>query len=245
MIYAQTTDITQECLDSIQKTYSYDRVNRFWNINGLISVEKDNKSGVVNKQGNIVIPIEYDHIGATERPIFSVRKEDKWGFIDSVGSVIVPIVYENVGIFGNSNVVGAKLNGKWGLINENDDVILNFNYDKVNQYSDLENLIFMQKDSKWELFNDKGIQVLPNKFDEITISFFASGRFVKENGKWGKINEFGEIIMPIKYDFIREVLVDRTTQAKRDGKFFLLDVKNGNEIEEITAVMMDMTIKNF
>ncbi|GHT49322.1 hypothetical protein AGMMS49982_02560 [Bacteroidia bacterium] len=229
MICAQRTDITEQCLDSIKKIYSCDRAHRFWNINNLICVEKEHKYGVIDKYGNIIVPIQYDFIHAEEIPILSAKIDGKYGFLDSIGTILIPFRYEDVKIFRDRQVTSAKLNGKWGLINQNDSVILNFDYEDATIYTGI-NIFLMMINNKWQLFNENGKQIIQNKIDKISISFLSPGLFIRENNKWGKIDEFGNIIIPIKYEYINEVTVDRTVQAKRDGRYFLLE-NNGSETE--------------
>jgi len=53
---------------------------------GLCSVEKDGKSGGIDKTGTEVIPLGlYDSVWSVSEGLCGVRKGDKWGFINKQG----------------------------------------------------------------------------------------------------------------------------------------------------------------
>ena len=70
-------------------------------------VSKNNKWGFINKDGEIVIPLEYNFAYEFAEGLAPVKIKDKWGFIDKTGKIIIPIEYKNVRNFyqGFSQVI--------------------------------------------------------------------------------------------------------------------------------------------
>ena len=58
-------------------------------------VEKDDKSGFIDKEGREVIPCMYDAAGSFSEGLAYVKKDDKWGYIDKTGREIIPFIYES------------------------------------------------------------------------------------------------------------------------------------------------------
>ena len=75
--------------------YGYDI--RYLN-EGLISVQKDGKTGVVDLNGQLVIPTVYDDVdrgvGLFSHGTAVVRKNGKLGIIDKTGKIIIPPTYD-------------------------------------------------------------------------------------------------------------------------------------------------------
>ncbi|MBX7182012.1 MAG: WG repeat-containing protein [Bacteroidia bacterium] len=70
-------------------TYIY-----YWGIKQLI-VKKDLKFGVVNTDGAVEIPMEYDHISSYHGD-FCVNKEKKFGIINTQGKVEMPVIFDGL-----------------------------------------------------------------------------------------------------------------------------------------------------
>jgi hypothetical protein len=68
----------------------------------------------------------------------------KWGFIDSTQQIVISPIYDFVRLF-NDGVAKVKLDGKWGLINEEGKRITEIKYDKL----------FLTKENKYECGNEE------------------------------------------------------------------------------------------
>ena len=55
--------------------------------------------------------------------LFAKKINDKWGFVDKDGNLKVQNEYDMVTEFNSYGFAGIKLDGKWGVINSNGDVI--------------------------------------------------------------------------------------------------------------------------
>ena len=102
--------------------------------------DKDTKKyGIVNKQGKVVLPVEYDRQICcysidllTHKRLLALVKNGKHGIIDINGNIVIDFKYVDL-IYMNGGYASCKLSedGKWGLIDMNGNLIVNFNYDYI------------------------------------------------------------------------------------------------------------------
>ena len=55
--------------------------------------------------------------------MYAKKQNEKWGFVDKFGVIKVNAEYDMVTEFNEYGFAGIKKNGKWGVINENGEVI--------------------------------------------------------------------------------------------------------------------------
>lgn len=64
----------------------------------LFSVGKDGKYGVIDRSGNVVIPMVYDMTSVYNYGLFGVCKDKKWGYVTTENKVVVPMEFDNLKI---------------------------------------------------------------------------------------------------------------------------------------------------
>ena len=112
--------------------------------NGLTIVEKNDKYGILNKKGKIVIPAKYDFIHFNVENTFemkdsvgTIQKDGKVGLVNSKGKIIVPLKkYDRLDIYNiGTYYVVRKQNGdyKYGLIHK-DGTATRPKYDGIDSY---------------------------------------------------------------------------------------------------------------
>lgn len=163
--------------------------------NGIYKYKKGGKFGlVVSENGkNYIIPSEYDDFYFQDANL---------------------AIYKRLGIsYSNPDLIIAKQNGKWGVINKQNKKVVDFVYDWV----------IMQN-----ALVDEKISVNKNDvtFDYKSISFPQSDLIiVGKNDKYGVINRTGHILIPLKYSFIKAVPKKKIAMSG----FFKLSFINSNE----------------
>lgn len=87
--------------------YRYMGTNRYqlFADNGLFSVDKDGKSGCIDKTGKVVIPFQYDRVWSFFEGLAVFELGGKSGYLDSAGNVVIPATYEKAGGFYNGYAV--------------------------------------------------------------------------------------------------------------------------------------------
>ena len=63
-----------------------------------------------------------------DNKLYASKSGDKWGFVDLKNNVIVAPIYDEVTELNEFGFAGVKKNGKWGVINENGEVVLEPTY---------------------------------------------------------------------------------------------------------------------
>lgn len=102
-------------------------------VNGHTLVSKNNKVGVMNDKGEIVIGLLYNGIDIhafAEDSVIWVTQNEKCGYIDKAGNILIPIKYEDIGNYHNGQF-RVKENGKWGLVNIKGEILLPIMYTEI------------------------------------------------------------------------------------------------------------------
>lgn len=166
--------------------------------NGLIPVTKKGKTGALDLNGNVSIPLVYDSdfFLLPEKPLefksgFAKAKNNgKYGVIDINGNTIIPFIYDDIRDYGETmihcNMLAACMNGKWGFINIRNEVIIDFIFEWVDDFQ-------------------------------------AGKAQVKINNKQGMINTRGVFIIPAIYDGL-----DNTGRSNKFGNVHLAELNEAN-----------------
>jgi WG containing repeat len=185
--------------------------------------------GFIDKNGNEIIPPQYQYVSSFYEGIAYFEKDDKIGFMDSLGKIIVPPKYIYGGYFEEGRATIGDENHQ-GIIDKTGKVLIwTSKYSDIDYFSEGLAIVSDRKDEKDGYINLSGELVIPLKFD--FAGDFQEGLAVVElQGKNGFINKEGKIVIPIKYekaeDFYRGL-----AKVKLNGKEFYID-KSGKEYKE-------------
>lgn len=169
----------------------------------FIIVSKENLWGIINYEGEVVIPIKYGEIVNFNRNNVLVKRhrlDNHVVEIDWKGNEIYPIHH-----IENAWIYESKLNMKFGLMDEAHHPLTEL------EYSEIEHLhgdhFKALKDGKWGIINSRGDTIL--SFDYSSIYHISEGYFKIAKGqiwdqKWGVLDPKGEIIIPIDFYQIYE-----------------------------------------
>ncbi|OUS68111.1 hypothetical protein B1748_34680 [Paenibacillus sp. MY03] len=106
----------------------YDNVQNFYG-NRLSVVFKDDKAGVIDLNGNIVVPIRYNEIRRFMDGMWVVRSDEGFGFANYEGEEVIPPQYEIVSGFMNGiAVVRDNEDAPFYFINKSGKVINETSY---------------------------------------------------------------------------------------------------------------------
>ena len=114
----------------------------------LITSDKNNKMGVVDKENNIIVPHKYNNLKAIELPtnkmigymereyetMFEVENDDKKGIISEQGKEIVPCEYKDIKLDLSAKkddsyrFFAENENGFYGVVGENNKIEADFVY---------------------------------------------------------------------------------------------------------------------
>lgn len=101
---------------------------------GVATVCAKGKYGFIDRENGIVLPFEFD-----EARLFGtyvcVKVGEFWRFLKMDGSSTNEINYQDIQIF-QSGYIAVKINGRWGMLDENLNEIMICNYDVINYFCD-------------------------------------------------------------------------------------------------------------
>lgn len=199
----------------------------------LFSVKKDNKYGMFDEDGKIILPLEYTHM---------IRYDKFYMYLVNIGEG--KKVY-NSGWADDYHYAGDK----WGIVDFEGKEIVPLEYDYIrpkptleilNDYGD--ELIKVGKDNKYGLITFKGELLIPVEYDEIDDNIYSYNDFMdilpydRENGfvivrkgkYWGVINKENKVVLPLQFDEI--ISLGNDYKAIKDNQEFYYD-KDGKSIQ--------------
>ncbi len=195
------------------------------------SQENRNVYGVIDEQGNQVIPNKYLYLEYAYRDYFIVCGENgKLGVVDKNDNIIVDLQYDLVQKINDkcaiqtlnvnskvTSIYSSNMEKSLELTNAN--ISIEDEYIKVYSEYDLkyldnngniieskdalkENTLFASKQNeKWGFVDSEGKFVIEPIYERVTDFNKYGYASIKLNNKWGSINENGKIIIEPKYEF--------------------------------------------
>ncbi|WP_298903901.1 WG repeat-containing protein [uncultured Psychroserpens sp.] len=130
------------------------------------------KYGLINTKGEIVIPQIYDTIEyVVLGRYFRVKKDGKSGIVNLEGKEIIPPKYSFVQTLfkdeeHNKTYYFVGIDGKNGVVDENDTVVLDFKYRYVGKYEDF---IVISTDNKHGILDLEFKELIPPKYPKMRI----------------------------------------------------------------------------
>lgn len=186
---------------------------------------------------------------------FRDDKTSLYGFKNDKGKVKIKPRFEDVCRYWSSDVYGVKLNGKWGFINRDGDLVIPYQYDFADG-------LIVTKDGKKGRIDSVGKLVVPMEYTTLVHAFpflIAS----KDNRKFGFIDYYtGNLAIPFLYDecrpFDNEILIfqnqeggydyknpTRLAAVKLNGSWGFINKTNKFVIPPVYAVVQNFSTSNW
>lgn len=152
------------------------------------------KTGVMNSDGKIIIPCEYDMIidGFNELGLAQVRRDHLYGFIDTTGKEVIKCKYQSVGEF-KEGLLQVRLNDKWGYVDIKGRIIIKHQFEGTRGFSD--GLAIVVKREGFDLYyygfiNKSGDIIIPFKYTKAEDFKDGIAKVMLDN-KWIYIDKNG------------------------------------------------------
>lgn len=191
----------------------------------FFKVKKNNKCGIVDINGNILVPLEFDGLSNSSNDnlikVYNFNNKE-----DLKSSRYIHCLNLN---FSNENDYYIH-NKKIGLFNSDFEQVCQCIYDNI--YDVRYDVFKVKQGGKVGVFNYKTREnIIPVEYNYISSFFDDSANAkqkpfakVEKNGLWGTIDTNGEIIVSLKYDNLKLL-----GQGSNHGKLAILKVeKNGH-----------------
>lgn len=143
--------------------------------------EKNQKKGLVNKKGRVLIPPEYEDLGWTNggtqllEDVIGFKKDGLWGILNTKNEKVTPPVYTSLTRFNENWVIASKKQSYnsdivYGVINAKGKAEIAFQYHKLHVNGD--QLIASKYENGafyYGILDDRSKQVLLIKYDRIEV----------------------------------------------------------------------------
>ncbi len=84
---------------------------------GRAAFRIDQKWGVLNSKGEVIVPPKYDKVSFCSEGMAAVKSGNRWGFIDRDGHLIIPIQFDDVAWF-SEGVASVSAHGEFLIIDK-------------------------------------------------------------------------------------------------------------------------------
>ncbi len=220
--------------DTIETIDNYDSKENIWYEDNVLRVSKDGKYGIIDFNGQEVLPCEYDEISALKGNTnnFIVKKGKNIGLINEKGQAIINTEYKNIltleeGYKDAYIIVNAD--DKYGLISTTGTILIEPKYSEVKYLGD-SNLFAVKQDKTWQLMDTSENKILIDKGYEDFKEVKSDNIIVKKDGKYGVITKENKEKIKPEYDDL-EYAFSIYYIAKKDGKYGVITLDNETVIK--------------
>lgn len=220
---------------------------KFKDLGECFVIGQGQKVGLYDKNGKVLIPLEYEDINPFMEGLAGAKKGGKWGFMDKTAKTIIPFEYEDLtekeSVTPNhyydfrEGFASAKKNGKWGFINKTGKAVIPFEYEDCKGF--FEGLAAVKQNGKWGFVDKTGKLVIPCEYEsgdeledelnqEMHYIFSEGLAAVKQNDKWGFIDKTGKLVIPFEFKVVRAYFCRGEALVGNEELHYLID-KSGKK----------------
>lgn len=166
----------------------------------LIGVFSDDKRwGVINRQGEMVIPTVWEALHPYQN-ILVVKKDEKWGAIDRNGRVVIPIIWDEIIAENDSPLLVAMKDEKYGYIDVAGNTVLPFKWDEA--FSFREGLAKVCLDGREGFINLEGELTISLQSISFDNSFNNGICGYSKDRYWGFVDNTGDFLSKVDYELV-------------------------------------------
>ncbi len=213
--------------------------------NQYFAVYTNEKWGVINSKGDIVLKPEYDEtiiIPDTKKDVFLctydvnyIEGSYKAKVVDHKGKEIIT-GYDTIQALENydannnlwyeTDVLLVSKDGKYGLVDFKGKELLKCEYEAIQALRGVKNSILIQKDGKYGLVDHIGATIIETEYKAIKpiSEDYANGYIVTNaNNKMGVIGRDKSIAIEVKYQDVQAIYGNGNYVVKEDGKWSIIN----------------------
>lgn len=168
--------------------------------NGVSKIKYLNqKYGLINTAGKVIIPYEYEQISEEENGLFRVKRDGKYGIIDKNGKVILAPIHSHMSHFQNDFFV-TKTEGTFEIRNTKNQLIHSLqNIESIEPMGMDTWRVF--KNDKFGIINSDNESIAPYKYDEL---FNLEDGMIayRIDDKWGYMSDKGAQVIKAQFPLV-------------------------------------------
>jgi len=217
--------IKQNILD-----YTWDKIDLEEHyIDALLLKNDQNKFGIIDEEGNSIIPFEFEELQAFDGQKTTIAKQNgKYGIINFKNQELLPFENEEIHSSRFSENYVVKQRGKFGLLNKNREKIFDFIFDDLQPcYYDKDNKFIIKTKGKFGIIDIAGKEIIPPEYDEISnwVEYGPEAHFVTKRSKKGIFSRDGKQLIPPIYDKLN-YYTDSYIIVSQNNKFGIINIYN-------------------
>lgn len=241
LILAIIIGVSYYFITTNNKKYEIEKVEQY----NYFLLKQDGKTGVIDRNGNIVIDVKYDDIKIPnpQKDVFVCYSGENSQILNSQKEQILnnyqdvePIKLQNIAsnLMFEKNVLSYKENDKYGLVNFQGKKITKPIYDEISGLSYKEGELLVKQNDKYGVINIKGHKLIDIEYDKIAVDGYYTNddgykyagyiitTITQEGYRYGYINYNGKLILKPEYNEL-----SRITDIMDNENAYLLCAKNG------------------
>ena len=207
----------------------------------LAGVKINGMWGFIDKTGSIVIPCQYDNVGAFHNDRAAVGINGKLGFIDTGGNLVIPAIYDSHNRdFANRDKVIVQLNNLFGIIDKDGNEVVPIKYEVIRASRDGPAVAYSSEGGYDFIDSDGNVTLNIPSERYLRIEAFSEGlalvRVLSDLYQsygyvqlFGYIDENGIEVIPPIYTDAKAFVNDRALVSNHQGSIGVID-KAGNVI---------------
>lgn len=197
--------------------------------NGYYLVNQDGNLGIVNYYGQkkvnwdgIINCDDMNYDKDNKRILFA--RNGKWGVANLEGVELIPPYYDTIQKW-NTNVYRVKKDGKWGLVDINNNILTELQFDSIGDFKNGSAPASIAHPTKsWKtvsgFIDEAGVKLMSQKINQ------SDGYVLVELFElWGIMSNDGEYVVPCIYDEILPWAAN-LYRVKEDNKWGVLNVED-------------------
>lgn len=187
--------------------------------------------GIVDITGKVILEPEYsttdiylsgEHLGK------AYTKNGYWGTMNEKWETVIPFEYQSFKRFGWEKVI-AQENNKFGLIDFNNNVCINFEYEELSYIGNLK----AKQNGLWGIIDSDGNSIVEFNYQEIATTT-PNYVLAKKENKWGYIDYNENLLLPFEYDTIQRFQGNSDMRLlKKNNHYGALSIDKNFQIEFI------------
>lgn len=202
-----------------------------------IAMEKDNKWGYVDQEGEAVIDFEFDDAAAFAHGVAIVKIGTKENIINSKGETLITGGYDRIMRDVDEAIMLYKTSAGYGLLSESgDEITEDIYFDVVGQFVDGLLAVSVGAGDTYGYVNPSGDVVISTIYQE-AYPFTSGLGLVKVGGRYGFVDQDGDFVIDATYlDAWSFDAFDRAIVQNLDETFSLINKQGVALIEEAADI---------
>lgn len=175
-----------------------------------LAIKKSDKLTLADTYGKLKLPLQFEDVGILNGDDYDVKQQGKWGIYNaSKHKMIIPCTYDAFDYCGGcsmqSDYVYAKKEGKWGVIDFSNAVLIPFKFDHghYNMRSDNWLTAFSIHKKRIVINIRTGKAYSPSIYTDMEL-VGNSLLILKKDHKAGLMNNHDQLLVDFKYDNIKD-----------------------------------------